>query len=158
MAQILAETTRLVRGRTLLRPGPAGDIQHRPSPVGGGYAGHWKWRVPLISTGLLKIISDRHAENPKRPGKPASSDRPSPAGVCRMASMPAKPRMLRSSPRSPCARKKDQWISAGTRIVTTSCADRPASSPLRKAVSTILGNLGDGPASARTADTRALCA
>jgi len=29
----------------------------------------WKWRIPLISTSLLKIISSRYAENAKRLGK-----------------------------------------------------------------------------------------
>jgi hypothetical protein len=91
----------------------------------------------LISTGLLKIISNRHAENAKRPGQPSFPD-----FQCHFHEHEGRLDFW-TSPRSQCARKKDQWISAGIRIVTTSCADRPASSPLRKAVSAILGNLGD---------------
>jgi len=37
-----------------LRPGSAGDVQRRPSPVGVGCAGHWKWRLPSFSRGCWK--------------------------------------------------------------------------------------------------------
>jgi hypothetical protein len=41
-------------GLTPPGPGPAGDVQRRPSPVGGGPVGHWKWRVPSFSPGCWK--------------------------------------------------------------------------------------------------------
>jgi hypothetical protein len=39
-----------------------------------GHAGHLEMAHSLIFTRLLKIIYNRHAENPKRPGKPAFPD------------------------------------------------------------------------------------
>jgi len=48
---------------------PAGDVQRRPSPVGVGYAGNLEMAKTLISTSLLKIVSNRRAENAKRRGK-----------------------------------------------------------------------------------------
>ena len=46
------------------RPGPAGDVQRGPSPVGVDM--HLEMAHFLISTRLLKIISSRYAENAKR--------------------------------------------------------------------------------------------
>jgi hypothetical protein len=57
-----------------LRPGPAGHVQRWPSPVGGGSAEHLEMAECLIFKRLLKIISNRRAENAKRPGKPPFSD------------------------------------------------------------------------------------
>ena len=57
-----------------LRPGPAGHVQRWPSPVRGGSAEHLEMAECLIFKRLLKIISNRRAENAKRPGKPPFSD------------------------------------------------------------------------------------
>jgi hypothetical protein len=49
---------RAAAGLAPLRLGPAGDVQRRPSPAGGGHAGHLEMAETLISTGLLEIISN----------------------------------------------------------------------------------------------------
>ena len=149
----------------------------------------------MISTGLLKIIPNRHAENAKKLRKPPFPDfqghfrgykagralehrersfgvfEPSPAeapavvaqpieptlplgriapastipnSVCRMGSMPAKPRVLRSSPRCQCARKRRISSQRRHRHRDDKLRRPSGKQPLRKTVSTILGNLDDG--------------
>jgi hypothetical protein len=44
------------------------------SPVGGGNSGNVEMAVSVISTSLLKMISNRSAGNAKRPGKAPFSD------------------------------------------------------------------------------------
>lgn len=61
-------------GLAPLRPGPAGYVQRRPSPVGGGSAEHLEMAECLIFKRLLKIISNLYAENAKKPGKPPLPD------------------------------------------------------------------------------------
>ena len=51
---------------------PAGDVQRRPSPRRGGHARNLEMAKTLISTSLLKIVSNRRAENAKRRGKHTS--------------------------------------------------------------------------------------
>ena len=69
-----ARSSRLDHSLRPLRPGPAGHVQRWPSPVGGGSAEHLEMAECLIFKRLLKIISNRRAENAKRPGKPPFSD------------------------------------------------------------------------------------
>ena len=138
------------------RPGPGGDVQRGPSPVGGGHAGHLEMAHSLIFTRLPESISNRHAENAKRPGKP-----PFPDFQCHFhehegrldcwTSRAARSRVEASSDEAPAvvshpveptlplrfARRIDHSQQgfvdgrhAGEAIVTTSRADRPASSPV----------------------------
>jgi hypothetical protein len=57
-----------------LRPGPAGNVQRRAVPRRGWTSWTLEMAHSLISTGLLEIISNRHAENAKVPGKPPFPD------------------------------------------------------------------------------------
>lgn len=54
--------------RSAPRPGPAGDVQSRLSPLGADMLDIWKMAHSLISTSVLKTISSRYAENEKRAG------------------------------------------------------------------------------------------
>jgi hypothetical protein len=55
-------------------PGPAGDVQRSPSPVGGGSAGHLEMAETLIFTRLLEIISTRSVGNAESPGRRPFTD------------------------------------------------------------------------------------
>ena len=74
MVRERAGPSRRDHGRRPPRPGPAGHVQRRPSPVGGGSAKHLEMAECLIFKRLLKIISTRRVENAKRLGKPPFPD------------------------------------------------------------------------------------
>jgi hypothetical protein len=50
-------------------PGRPATFSRTDPPVGGGHAGHLEMAESLISTRLLEVISNRYAENGKKPGK-----------------------------------------------------------------------------------------
>ena len=51
-----------------LRPGSAGDVQQRPSPVGSEVLDMWKWRLPLFLRGCCTSFPGDPVEVPEVQG------------------------------------------------------------------------------------------